>query len=138
MGEKKPSPTLDFTRQYLKQKPEASFAEIRDAAAAEDLKLYPIVYGRAKALEGLVKVAPYGSKKKEREAAARAKDAAPELAAAAAADQATAGAERGPARPSAQIDAIDAVIAGVRGNHQDRERYLAALIKISEILDRVL
>ena len=63
----KKSEALEFTRQFLREKPEASFAEIRDAAAARDIKLYPIVFGRAKALEGLVEVAPYGSKKRAKE-----------------------------------------------------------------------
>ena len=117
----KKSAALDFTRQYLKGKPEASFAEIRDAAAARDLKIYPIVFGRAKALEGLVKVAPYGSKKKARQKAKRESAQAP------------AGATPGNADAS-----IEAVIAGMRENHEDRERYRAALLRISEILDNVL
>lgn len=117
MPEKKSS-AIDFTRKYLREKPEASFAEIRDAAEAEGLKIYPIVFGRAKALEGLVKVAPYGSKKKERQRRA---------AAAAEANEPLAGGQT-----------IDEVIKGMRANHDERERYRAALIKISEILDQVL
>lgn len=115
----KKSVALEFTRQYLKGKPEASFAEIRDAAAEKDLKIYPIVFGRAKALEGLVKVAPYGSKKKARQ---KRKDA-----------------QESGAAQAGNVDAsIEAVIAGMRENHEDRERYRAALLRISEILDDVL
>ena len=122
----KKSETLEFTRRYLREKPEATFAEIRDAAAKEDMKLYPIVYGRAKALEGLVKVAPYGSKKRAREAKAAAERAASMQAGGDVADGGVSGAT------------IDSVISGVRGSHQERERYRAALIKISEILDELL
>ena len=126
----KKSASLDFTRQYLKNKPEASFAEIRDAAAEKDLKIYPIVFGRAKALEGLVEVAPYGSKKKAREEAERAKNAAlkPETST----STSVATEERG------SLEGIDAMLRGVRENLDERERYRTALIKISEILDSVL
>lgn len=130
----KKSPALDFTRQYLRKKPDASFAEIRDAAAAKDLKIYPIVFGRAKALEGLVEVAPYGSKKKARLAKERAKSQA----AASAVYGPPADSPRSRAGSAGSLDSIDAVIAGMRENHEERERYRAALIKISEILDEIL
>ena len=122
----KKSEALEFTRQFLRDKPEASFAEIRDAAAEKDIKLYPIVYGRAKALEGLVEVAPYGSKKKAKERAAAASAApAPEAEPEAAPLEAAAG-------------SIDEVIQSMRDQHSERERYRQALIRISEILDEIL
>ena len=118
----KKSEALQFTRCFLREKPDASFAEIRDAAAERDMKIYPIVFGRAKALEGLVKVAPYGSKKRAREA-----------------QQAAAGAAEAPrAAPEASTVPIERVISGMRANHEDRERYRAALLKISAILDEIL
>ena len=127
----KKSETLEFTRRYLRDKPDAPFAEIRDAAAELGMKIYPIVFGRAKALEGLVKVAPYGSKKRAREAE--------EAAAAAAASQAAATrADSGPTNTAQIGGSIEDVISGMRENHADRERYRAALIKISEILDEIL
>ncbi len=55
---------LEFCRIYLRKKPKAPFAEIRDAAQKKRITLYPISFGRAQALEGIVKVRPYGSKKK--------------------------------------------------------------------------
>lgn len=127
----KKSETLDFTRHYLRDKPDASFAEIRDAAAKRDLKIYAIVFGRAKALEGLVKVAPYGSKKKLREQAEAAKQAKLKAEESAASDV-------GAVDIATPLDKIDAMIQGVRDNHHDLERYRAALIRISEILDKVL
>jgi len=141
----KKSETLEFTRRYLRDKPEATFAEIRDAAAERDMKIYPIVFGRAKALEGLVKVAPYGSKKRARAAE---KAAAAESAGAAtatggvdstAANVGTDAAEgdAGGSREGA-TNSIEAVISGMRENHAERERYRAALLKISEILDEIL
>lgn len=136
----KKSPTLAFTRQYLRRDPNASFAEIRDAAAEQDLKIYPIVFGRAKALEGLVKVAPYGSKKRAREAAK-----AESLRAAAALQSDGLATRERHAVASSDSDSslslsssIENMIAGMRENHADRERFRSALIKISEILDEVL
>jgi hypothetical protein len=122
----KKSETLDFTRRYLREKPEATFAEIRDAAAKENMKIYPIVFGRAKALEGLVKVAPYGSKKRAREEKAAAQRAASMQVGGDVAEGGVSDAK------------IDSVISGVRESHQERERYRAALIKISKILDELL
>ena len=46
---------IDFTRAFVRKKPKAEFKEVRAAAQKKGLKLYPIVYGRAKALEGLVR-----------------------------------------------------------------------------------
>ena len=57
---------FDFCRAYLKRNPKATFAKIRDAAAKKRLKLYPISYGRAQSLEGIVKTAKYGASKKKR------------------------------------------------------------------------
>ncbi len=125
----KKSEALEFTRQYLREKPEASFAEIRDAAVERDLKIYPIVFGRAKALEGLVKVAPYGSKKRAREAEKAAAEAL-----SASATEGGAAEVTGEVRP----DSIEAVITGMRESHAERARYRAALLKISEILDEIL
>lgn len=130
----KKSETLEFTRRYLRDKPDASFAEIRDAAAAEDLKIYPIVFGRAKALEGLVKVAPYGSKKKAKEAA----EASAAASAAAKIPTPQPPPATGVSRPGLTPESIEAVISGMREHHEDRQRYRDALIRISEILDDVL
>jgi hypothetical protein len=142
----KKSETLEFTRRYLRDKPDATFAEIRDAAAERDMKIFPIVFGRAKALEGLVQVAPYGSKKRARtaEKAEKAEKAA-ELSAG------HAGSDTGPVTGpvSGPVDggggardvsagAIEDMISGLREHHEDRERYRAALMKISQILDEIL
>ena len=49
MATKKPN-ALTFCRAYLKKKPKAPFAEIRDAAKKKRIKLWPISYGRALSL----------------------------------------------------------------------------------------
>ncbi len=75
MAAKKKPNALDFARAYLKKKPKAPFADVRDAAKKKKLVLYPISYGRAQALEGIVKVAKYGSKKAAKKKAAKKKGA---------------------------------------------------------------
>lgn len=126
MAAKKAS-AIDFTRAFLKKKPKAEFKEVQAAGKKKGLVIYPIVYGRAKALEGLVKVAPYGSKKKKK--------------------------KRGPGRPKGSrnkrkttsphtvataMDSLESVIAAMRRSNEERERYQRALQKIRDILGQVL
>jgi len=63
MAAKKPSPTMDFLVSALKSNPKASYADLKQKADAKKLKLYPIMYGRAQALLGIVKSAKRGSGK---------------------------------------------------------------------------
>lgn len=119
---------IEFTRAFVKKKPTAEFKEVQAVGKKKGLVIYPIVYGRAKALEGLVKVAPYGSKKKKKTG-------------------------RGPGRPKGSknkrkatsphsvataMDSLESVIAAMRKSNQERERYQKALQKISDILGQVL
>ncbi len=119
---------IEFTRAFLKKKPKAEFKEVQAAGKKKGLVIYPIVYGRAKALEGLVKVAPYGSKKKKKSG-------------------------RGPGRPKGSrnkrtaeprhnvataMNSLETVINAMRKSNQERERYQKALRKISDILGQVL
>ncbi|MHC4512846.1 MAG: hypothetical protein ACYTGW_08990 [Planctomycetota bacterium] len=127
MAAKKQS-AIEFTRAFLKKKPKAEFKEVQAAGKKKGLVIYPIVYGRAKALEGLVKVAPYGSKKKKKAA-------------------------RRPGRPKGSknkrtpaprhnvataMDSLETVIAAMRKSNRERERYQKALQKINDILGQVL
>lgn len=61
----KPS-AMEFVKTKLSMNPEATFADIKAQAKVEGFLVYPVVYGRAKALLGLVPTAPYGSKSKAR------------------------------------------------------------------------
>jgi hypothetical protein len=58
------SAALELARAFLRRKPTASFGDVKAAAEKKKIMIYPITYGRAKALEGLVKVAAYGASKK--------------------------------------------------------------------------
>ena len=64
---------IEFVKDKLKQNPEIAYSEIKAQAKLEGLTVYPVVYGRAKALLGLVPTAPYGSKSKARRKAREAK-----------------------------------------------------------------
>ncbi len=128
MAAKKQS-AIEFTRAFLRKKPKVEFKEVQAMAKKKGLVLYAIVYGRAKALEGLVKVAPYGSKKKKTQAS------------------------RGPGRPKGSknkrvtkpgrnvataMDSLETVISAMRASNRERERYQKALQKINDILGQVL
>ena len=66
MAAKKTSKSFELILAHLKKHPKAPFAEVRDAAEKKGFKIYPIAYGRAQALLGIVKVAPYGRGAKHR------------------------------------------------------------------------
>ncbi len=66
---------IEFVKEKLRENPEASYKEIKARAKLAGLTVYPVVYGRAKALLGLVPTAPYGSKSKARRQAKEAKQA---------------------------------------------------------------
>ena len=52
------SEIMTFTVGFLQKDPRAPFKAVRDAAVAAGLTLYPISYGRAQALLGIVKAKP--------------------------------------------------------------------------------
>jgi hypothetical protein len=96
--ERKKQSAIEFAKEKLNLNPEASYADIKAQAKFEGIPIFPVVYGRAKALLGLVPTAPYGSKSKARKQAALEKaelaaqeDRAAKAAAAAAAASTAAG-----------------------------------------------
>jgi ABC-type branched-subunit amino acid transport system substrate-binding protein len=119
---------IDFTRALLKKKPTVEFKEVAAAGKKKGLVIYPIVYGRAKALEGLVKVAPYGSKKKTKSGRGPGRPKGSK--------------NKRPARPTHTVatamDSLETVIAAMRRSNEERERYQRALQKIKDILGQVL
>ena len=70
MAAKKPSPQFDFIVEQLKKNPNAAYAEIAAAAQKKGMKAFPIMFGRAKAMLGLVPSAPGGAGKATRKKAA--------------------------------------------------------------------
>lgn len=71
---------MDFIVNKLKKNSDFAYGDIRAAAEKKGLTIYPIMYGRAKAMLGLVEVAPRGKgKAKARKAAKTAGTGAPNL-----------------------------------------------------------
>jgi hypothetical protein len=64
---------MDFLVSALKRNPEAVYADLKAKADEKKLPVYPIMFGRAKALLGLVKSAKRGTGKAAKAAAARAR-----------------------------------------------------------------
>lgn len=128
MAAKKTNPAMDFIVSSLKSNRHAKYKDIAEAAAKKKLKIYPIMFGRAQALLGIVKSSPRGQGK-----AARAKRTA-----------AAGGTKRGPGRPrkvpqSSGFDGtIEGIVAAVKSSEQAKARYRGALERIQSILADVL
>lgn len=63
MATKKSNPAMDFLVAELKKNRKAAYADIKAKADKKKLPLYPIMYGRAQALLGIVKSAKRGQGK---------------------------------------------------------------------------
>lgn len=129
MAAKKNNPAMDFIVDSLKSNKAATYAEIKEAADKKKLKIFPIMFGRAQALLGIVKQAPRGQGK-----AAKAKAAA-----------ASGAPKRGPGRPpkakagSVSFDGtLQGIVAAVKGSEQAKAKYRQALERIQGILADVL
>jgi hypothetical protein len=61
---RKGSAAFDFLVQELRREPHLSYGELRQRAEANNFPIAPIMYGRAKAMLGLVPVKPRGQAKK--------------------------------------------------------------------------
>lgn len=143
MAAKKDTSAMDFIVEHLRKNKKASYAEVREAAEAKKFTIYPIMYGRAQTIVGIVKAKPRGQGKVAKaKAAAAAPAAAPAAASAPAMPK-----KRGPGRPpkssyavSAGIDmsSFDGIISAVRSSEQAKTRYRAALEKIQAILGDAL
>ncbi|MFN9703325.1 MAG: hypothetical protein ACK595_00715 [Planctomycetota bacterium] len=146
MAASKSNPAMEFIVDSLKSDRSAAYKDIAEAAAKKKLKIYPIMFGRAQALLGIVKAAPRGQGKAAKAAKAKAAKAAKAAApAAAAAPALLAPVKRGPGRPRKNplpAPAFDGtregIVAAVKGSEQAKARYHAALSKIQAILADVL
>lgn len=128
MAAKKNNPAMDFIVESLKSNRSASYKDIAEAAGKKKLTIYPIMFGRAQALLGIVKSSPRGQGK-----AAKAK-----------APVAGAPVKRGPGRPRktpaevAFTGSIEGIVAAVKSSEQAKARYRGALERIQAILADVL
>lgn len=134
MAAKKGNPAMDFIVEQLKKNPNIAYADIKQAADSKRLKVFPIMFGRAQAMLGIVKSKPRGQGK-----AAIAKRGGP-----AAAESAAAPAKRGPGRPrksaptSFDSGSLESIIAAVKSSEQAKARYRDALEKIQQVLESAL
>lgn len=62
-SKRKGSPAFDYLVESLREEPKLAYGELQARCAAKGYKIAPIMYGRAKALLGLVPVAPRGQGK---------------------------------------------------------------------------
>lgn len=129
------SPALDYAMRELRQRPDATFRELKAHCDAQGWRLPPILYGRAKALLGLVPMKPRTSKKQKEAAAASA-----------------AAANRPPMRLR-QVESVDAatftqklegirnldqLVATVREIDAERRRLRDLLERIVDMIDTAL
>jgi hypothetical protein len=76
-AQKAPSPALEFLVDSLKRNPKAVYADLKAKADEKKLKVFPVMFGRAKLLLGLVKAARRGTGKFAQASAAKRATAAP-------------------------------------------------------------
>ena len=128
MAAKKSNPAMEFLLAHLKKNKKATYAECKEAAGKKKLEIWPIMFGRAQAMLGIVKQAPRGQGKAAKAAQAKA-----------------AGVKRGPGRPrknAAPATAIDgsleSIVAAVKSSEAAKHRYRQALERIQEVLSSAL
>lgn len=136
MAGKKPNPAMDFIVAQLKRNPKVSYADIKERATKKRLTIYPVMYGRAKLLLGMVSVSKRrsGKKKASKRGPGRPRKVT----------------GRGPGRPrktgsrgrprsaSAQITAVQDLVATVEKHARENADMRDALIKIRALIDRVV
>lgn len=130
MADKKTNPAMSLIVESLRNDRNVAYKEVAAAAAKKKLEIYPVMFGRAKALLGYVKVAPRGQGKMAKARAAKA-----------AAGNATN--KRGPGRPprvslTSGAGTLDSIVAAVKSSEQAKARYRAALVRIQSILTESL
>ena len=147
-AEPKKQTAIEFAKTKLSINPEATFAEIKAQAKIEGLVVYPVVYGRAKALLGLVPMAPYGSKSKARKAKAAAASATSVRSSGSGASAAETNRLTPPqidnssqrttrANATANggaLSSLEEMIADLKLAVQERDSYRATLEKIAELI----
>jgi len=72
MATKKSNPAMDFLVASLKANPKTAYADLKIKADEKKLKVFPIMFGRAQALLGIVKSAKRGTGKHATASAAKA------------------------------------------------------------------
>ena len=129
---RKGSVAFEFLLGELRREPALVYAELRDRAAAKGFTIAPIMYGRAKAVLGLVPVRPRGTKAAEKAARAALPSVAPQLKQieSAAAD-----------RFASKLDGVRSVeqlVAVVKELDAERRRLRSVLERVVLLIDEAL
>ena len=111
------SPAMAFILEFLKGNGEAAYADVRAAAEQEGHSIYPIMYGRAKALLGLI---TEESKRKRRR---RKADSAPAKLR-----------QGGPDSGGDSANQLSGFLERYRELEEERNRYRAALLSVEKML----
>jgi transposase-like protein len=70
-AQKSQSPAMEFLVDALKRNPKAAYADLKARADEKKLAVYPIMFGRAQAMLGIVKMAKRGQGKAAKASAAK-------------------------------------------------------------------
>lgn len=120
-AERTKTPLMAFVVEYLRSRPEASYAELKSAAAQKGFKIAPIVFGRARKELGFSAMRDA----KPARTAPKAPVAAPVR-------------RRGPAASSGFGGDLAAMLGRLQGMASERDRFHAALQQIARVLRDVL
>ena len=116
---------MAFITDFLRENPQAEYKDIAKAADEQGFKIYPIMYGRAKSLLGLI---PEGGGRTR-----RAKRAAEEQAQGRKLKQG-----RGARHSEMALNELSGFVEKFRDLEEERNRYRAALINVEKILRNAL
>ena len=133
MAKQKDTAAMDHIVDSLKKNKGASHADIKDAADKKGIKgVYPIMFGRAQALLGIVKSAKRGTGKFAQASAAKR------------AGHVVTTAKRGPGRPrknplpATNGVGLDSIFAAVKATQTDLARYRTVLERVGSLVSEVL
>ena len=148
-AQKKNTPAMALALERLRMNPDASYQDIKDAAALAGIQVPPIVFGRARSLLGLAPMKPPRVKRRDVEEAPIRYTPPPAPAPAHGVSEAFPGNDDDEPLPSARpqrarrpsqgglsaLD-LDALVSSVRDLERERDELREALDQIAEILRR--
>lgn len=122
---RKGSPAFDFLIESLRAEPTLSYGELQTRSTAKGFKVAPIMYGRAKALLGLVPVAPRGQGKNRKPAKQTLK-------------QADAGSSEHLSQELSNVRSVEDLVQIIKHLDDERNRLRSLLESIANLIDEAL
>ena len=114
------SPAMAFILEFLKEHGDTPYAQVRAAAEADGHNIYPIMYGRAKTLLGMI--TEDSSRKRRRKKAA---DSGPAR---------LSQGRNAPAAADNSVNELSSFLDRYRELEEERNRYRAALLSVEKLL----